>query len=427
MEFMLDDSIKGMPGGIKPFPASDIASFKWNILAEDLPLPLAVVNENALRQNNRWMKSFLKETGARICPHGKTTMSPEIFNLHLEAGAWGITAATTGHIQIYRRFGVQRILLANQLVGNQNIRYVLDELRRDPDFDFYCIVDSEDGIETLLNAIDRNPPGRPLQVLLEVGAMGGRTGVRTEDHALRLARVIHKAYPRIVLRGVEAYEAIFSGDSPEAVEANVEHMLDRVVAAAEACDREELFGEGPVIMSAGGSAYFDLVVNAINKCRLHEPAMTVLRCSSYLAHDSGLTARAFDRLKERLGPTEEGSNGLHHSVEVWAYVQSIPEDGLALVTIGKRDISFDIEMPFPLRIFRPGTDKTPRALPQTSYRVSALNDQHGYLRFPKTDDIRVGDMVAFGVSHPCTTFDKWRVLLTVDDDHLVTGTITTWF
>ena len=423
---ILDDRVKGMPGGMRPISSADVGDLNWNILREDLPLPLAIINENALQRNSQWMNKFLDMTGASICPHGKSSMSPEILNLHLESGAWGITAATSGHIQIYRRFGIKRILLANQLIGRQNIRYVLDELRNDPDFDFYCLVDSTAGIEALLDAIDANPIGRPLQLLLEVGALGARTGVRADDEAKRLASMIGEAYPRVVLRGLETYEAVFVAKRDEEVEARVTELLSNVVRMAKWCESNNLFGEGPVILSAGGSAYFDLVVKTFSACHLQKPSMTVLRCSSYLTHDSGLNDRSFSRLLQRQNSAETPLGGLTHSLEVWAYVQSIPEAGLALMTMGKRDVSFDVEMPIPLHVFRPGKDNATRPMGNDCH-VAALNDQHGYLRFPSSEDICVGDMIGFGVSHACTTFDKWRILLTVDDDYSITGAMTTWF
>jgi len=423
---ILDDRVKGMPGGMRPLASEKLADMNWNVLREDLPLPLAIINESALRRNSLWMKRFLDKTGAYICPHGKTSMSPEIFDLQFEDGAWGITAATSGHIQIYRRFGIKRILLANQLVGRQNIRYVLDELRSDPEFDFYCLVDSAAGVEALLSAIDANPIGRPLQLLLEVGALGARTGVRADDEAKRLASMIGKAFPRIVLKGVEAYEAIFVGKRDDEVEARVTELLTNVVRIAEWCDKENLFGEGPVILSAGGSAFFDMVVESFGACHLQKSSRTVLRCSSYLTYDSGLNDRAFNRLQERRSSARSLNGKLTHSVEVWAYIQSVPESGLALVTMGKRDVSFDIEMPIPLHIYRPSKDTFPRPLGTDCY-VASLNDQHCYLQFPMSEDICVGDMIGFGISHACTTFDKWRVLVKVDDEYSITGAITTWF
>src|SRR3984885_14647163 len=139
---LLDHRIKGMPGGIPPFWLDRIGERRSNVLREDLPLPLAVLKERALTHNSAWMRRFLGQSGAMIAPHGKTTMSPQLFARQLADGAWAMTVATVHQLQVARDFGISRIVLANQLVGRQAVRYVLDELKRNRDFDFYCLVDS---------------------------------------------------------------------------------------------------------------------------------------------------------------------------------------------------------------------------------------------------------------------------------------------
>jgi D-serine dehydratase len=96
--------------------------------------------------------------------------------------------------------------------------------------------------------------------------------------------------------------------------------------------------------------------------------------------------------------------------------------------MGKRDASFDLELPIAGKWYRPGRDGSPRVVP-AQWTITAMNDQHAYLRFEgnEDDEPRVGDLVACGISHPCTTFDKWRALFTVDDDYRVTGAIRTFF
>jgi len=116
-EMMLNDSIKGIPGGVEPFPLREISKQGWNVLREDLPLPLMVLKQEALRHNSELMQHYLQRCNLFLAPHGKTHMAPQLFDLQIAAGAWAITAATVSQIQIYRRFGVQRILMANQLFG----------------------------------------------------------------------------------------------------------------------------------------------------------------------------------------------------------------------------------------------------------------------------------------------------------------------
>ncbi len=423
---LISDCFKGIPGGTPALPLVDIATQGWNLLREDLPLPVAVLRESAIENNSRWMKDFLALTDSVICPHGKTTMSPQLFKLQLDDGAWGITAATAGHVQIYRRFGVPRILLANQLVGRQNIRAVLDELRNDPEFDFYCLIDSVAGIEALLTAIDQDPLGRPVQVLLEIGLPGGRTGAREDQYAMDLARRVRDASPRLSLCGIEAFEGILQLNADAKAESKVEGLLERVVRVAESYDDEDLFGDGPVILTAGGSSFFDMVAAAFTKSTFKRPKQIVLRSGCYLTHDSKMYAQVPERIAQRMPGVKSIEGTLKPALEVWGYVQSLPEVGLAIATVGKRDISHDADLPIPLAVYRPGADDRPRILGE-DFSVSALNDQHAYVRTPDSADLQVGDMIAFGVSHPCTTFDKWQLLLRVDDDYNVTGAVRTFF
>ena len=43
------------------------------------------------------------------------------------------------------------------------------------------------------------------------------------------------------------------------------------------------------------------------------------------------------------------------------------------------------------------------------------------------DDLLVGDMIAFDISHPCLTFDKWRTLPIVNAEYRVVDVIRTFF
>jgi D-serine dehydratase len=112
------------------------------------------------------------------------------------------------------------------------------------------------------------------------------------------------------------------------------------------------------------------------------------------------------------------------ALEVWAYVQSRPEPEKVLLTMGKRDVSYD-ELPVP-RFWCQAGGARPHPIGD-GHRVTGLNDQHCHMNVPTNSPLQVGDMVGFGVSHPCLTFDKWPVLYVVDDDYTVTGAVRTFF
>jgi D-serine dehydratase len=411
-DFSLSGLVKGVPGAVAPFALRDIAAKGWNLLREDLPLPAAVLKTSALDHNDRWMQSFLKLSGAAISPHGKTTMSPALFRRQLDHGAWAMTVATAQQIQVCRAMSIKRIVLANQLVGRQAIRYVLDELAAHGDFEFFCLADSLAGVAQLAKAVAGRTLRAPLNLLLEGGMVGGRTGCRDLETALEVARAIAAAGPSLRLRGVEGFEGLINAKTPEETEARV---------------AENLFAPGPVILSAGGSAFYDLVVERFSRERLGRESLVLTRSGCYLTHDSGMYRRMFQRLSERTPAAGQLGQGLQPALEVWTYVQSRPEPALAICTMGRRDVSSDTDMPVPQTWCRPGGNAAPPQPLGPGYAVTGLNDQHAYMTLPKESPLQVGDLVSFGVSHPCTTFDKWQLLYLVDDAYNVTGAVRTYF
>jgi len=423
---VLSGLVKGVPPGVPPFSLREVGAKGWCLLNEDLPLPAAVLKSSAIDHNDRWMQDFLRLSGAVIAPHGKTTMSPALFRRQLEHGAWAMTVATAQQIQVCRAMGLRRIVLANQLIGRQAIRYVMEELTAHADFEFYCLVDSVAGVEMLAEAARSFRPQAPVNLLLEGGIAGGRTGCRDLASALEVARSVGKAGPALRLRGVEGFEGLIGGKTPEDAEAGVGGFLDFLSGIAEAAIAEDLFAPGPIILSAGGSAFYDLVVERFSRERFGCETLVLTRSGCYLTHDSLLYRRAFERLTERTPAAGRLGEGLKPALEVWAYVQSRPEPTKAICTMGRRDVSSDTDMPVPLLWYRPG-DNAPPAPIALDHVVTGLNDQHTHLALPAESPLRVGDMIAFGVSHPCTTFDKWQVLYLVDDAYGVTGAVRTFF
>jgi D-serine dehydratase len=384
---------------------------------------VAVIRESALRANIELMRQYTDSAGVYLAPHGKTTMCPQLFDLQLEAGAWGMTCATAAHLRVYRRFGVPRIIMANQLLDADSVRFVARELAADPHFEFFGIVDSVAGARQYYDVLSKLPPGRALNLLLEVGAVGGRTGVRTVEEALLVAREVAGLSHSLRLAGIEAYEGIFRG-SPAEAEINVEAFMKQVSEIARRCDAEQLFGES-VVLTAGGSAYFDQVVKALSSVRLSRPTKVVLRSGCYITHDHGTYATALDRLRQRSTGSVFADHSFEPALELWTTVQSLPEPGLAIVTLGKRDVSFDMGLPVPLKRYRPGgpadfTDLRGKA------EIVRLNDHHGYLKFAGLD-LAVKDRIAVGISHPCTTFDRWEYLYRVNEQYDIVSIVRTFF
>ncbi len=166
---------------------SDIGAAGFSLAGGNLPMPVALLKHSAMLTNREWMRRFLDLSGLSLAPHGKTVMSPEIFRMQMQDGAWGLTAATSQQLAFFAHLGMHRVILANQLVGEENIRIALDATEAHPNFVFYCLVDSLENADALAAAV-RSRGSRPLNLLLEIGVAEGRTGTRTVEQAVRLAR-----------------------------------------------------------------------------------------------------------------------------------------------------------------------------------------------------------------------------------------------
>lgn len=417
---LLGPWLKGYPPAAEAMRRSQLARQSWRVLDGHLPLPLALLKAGALAHNLRWMQSFARDRGLDLAPHGKTTMSPQLFRRQLDAGAWGITFATVFQLRLGVIAGVRRALVANQVQTAPDLAGLARLLAQTEGLRVAFLVDSIEQLRQIeaWRATQRQAP--VFEVLIELGVDGGRTGVRAPADALALAEALHRS-PAVRLVGVECYEGLgVSGDSA-ADGAAVGALMDRVEALARACDEAGWFDADEVIVSAGGSALFDLV-GARMRPSLSRPVRGILRSGCYVTHDHGHYKRLVHLVAERCGCADE----LQPALEVWTTVQSTPEPGLALLTGGRRDLSFDVELPHPLKLVRSGQV---HELPADGrWRIKGLNDQHAHLRFDDPGlQPRVGDLVALGISHPCTTFDKWHWMPVVDDDYRVIDAVTIHF
>lgn len=420
-DLILDHHSKSYPLSAAPCSAADIAQKHWNLLADDLAYPLAVIRRSALAHNIAWMQDFAERKGVTLAPHGKTTMSPELFAQQLAGGAWGLTFATVYQLAVGIEAGARRAIIANQVVCDADLDGLDMLLARHEDLRVWFLVDSLAQLALIEAWARRRASRRCFDVLLEIGIPGQRTGCRTLEEALALAEAIAQS-PAAQLGGIECYEGGLARCDSEHDARAVTGLVGRVLEAARSCDARNLFSGDSVMLTAGGSAVFDLVVPLLRAQGLSRPVQGVLRSGCYVTHDNGNYARFLKQVELREGLDAS----LRPALEVWAMVQSVPEPGLALLTCGRRDISYDLEMPIPVR-HAPRGARTAADAP-AGWKISALNDQHAYLNFdPDGTPPQVGDRVALGISHPCTTFDKWRWLALVEDDGAVTGAISTRF
>jgi D-serine dehydratase len=399
-----------------PAQRSETCAPGWNLLREDLSLPAAVLYDDKIQHNLRWMRQFIDAYGVQLAPHGKTSMAPRLFQMQLDAGAWGITLATAHQTRVACEHGVRRVLMANQLVGKSNMQ-LISRLLRDPQFEFYCLVDSAAQIAQL--GAFFSAAGQRLNVLIELGVMGGRAGVR-DDLQLQSALDALASWRGVInLCGIEIYEGVLADES------SIRAFLQRAVKVTQQLMAAQRFDRNPVLLSGAGSAWYDVVAEEFCAAKFECTVEIVLRPGCYITHDVGAYRVAQSRILANNPIARSMHEGLLPALHVWAYVQSIPEAERAIVGMGRRDAAFDSGLPVPALHYRPG-NAAPVAAP-AHWSIAKLMDQHAYLQFAPADDLRVGDMIGFDIAHPCLTFDKWRVLPLLNADFDVIDLVQTYF
>ena len=416
-DVFVDATTKGIPIGTPPLRVSEVGRQGWNVLSGKCPLPLAVLRSDVLAANSAWMAAFARQHSLLLAPHGKTTMAPALFERQLHDGAWAMTVATVQQLTVCLRLRLRRIILANQPIG-PTADACFEALAADPELELYVLADSLEGVALLAaRAARARAASPPLRILVEIGVAGARTGCRTLPAALAVAQAIAAA-PGLMLAGVEAFEGVLPDTT------SVEALMRRVVEAAQAIDAQGLFA-GDIVLTAGGSAFFDLVAAGFDSVRLSRPVLRVLRSGCYLTQDHFGYAGNFERvLRERRLALPPGT--LEPALEVWSYVQSRPDANKVLLTMGKRDVGYDAGLPQPIRWFRPGRMPAPASIP-AGCAITGLNDQHAHMQVAPEAPFEVGDMIAVGIAHPCTTFERWQLLMLVDDRLDIIGAVRTFF
>lgn len=401
------------PEGSRP---ADILALDWNILREDISLPVAVLSGERIAHNLAWMESFMDTYQVKLAPHGKTTMSPALFHKQLDHGAWGITLATAPQVQAAYIHGVRRIILANQLIGRANMA-IISRLQHDPAFEFFCIVDSVENIQQLGQFFAGSH--QKLHVLIELGVPGGRTGARDDAEEAKLLEAIQNWPQSLVLAGIEVYEGVLKEEQ------TIRTFLRQAAQKMKFLQENDYLGEATPILTGAGSAWFDVVAEEWSGLDIGRPLDIILRPGCYLTHDVGSYKSSETRIHASNKVARKMQTSLLPALQLWAYVQSLPEPGLAIIALGKRDAAFDAGLPVPALRYTPGASAPASASP--TWQLTKMMDQHAFMNIELDCDLKIGDMIAFDISHPCLTFDKWRQLLIVDEKFNVTEVVETFF
>jgi D-serine deaminase-like pyridoxal phosphate-dependent protein len=413
MTLVPDDSLmlsvrhKSVPQSLWGRAAGEVAAERHPL--EEFATPLLTIDRAATDHNTRTLLAWVRARGLELAPHGKTTMAPALWQRLLDAGAWGLTVATAWQAQVARAAGIRRILLANEVVDPVAIEWLARETDSGADSggEIACWVDSVESVRLLADSVG----AVPIDVLIELGAPGGRTGARGTEAALAVAREVLAA-PRLRLRGVAGYEGSYGSDRSPATIARVRIYMEELRELALTLLSWDALVDP--IVTAGGSAFFELVAEELFPLtaptgRTGRPVTVVLRSGAFQAHD--------DVFYDGISPFADSALAFRPALALWSRVVSRPEPTLVILDAGKRDAPVDLGMPV--------VHGHPGAV------VTALNDQHAYVTVPASSSLAVGELVRLGISHPCTAFDKWRLLPELESadvlDRRVVGFVETFF
>jgi D-serine deaminase-like pyridoxal phosphate-dependent protein len=422
---VLDPWLKGRPvgrPGDAPSTPTSIAAAGGSLFDATHRTPFALLRSSAVDANIAAMARFCIDRSLTLAPHAKTSMSPQLVGAQLAAGAWAVTAALPSQVERLWDFGVGRVLLANEVADPNAMRQLGARLDVGSERELLCFIDSTDGVALAERGLADVDTSAAVGVLVDVGHPGGRTGTRSLEQTVAVARAVDAA-PHLRLAGIGGYEGTIGNVRDEPTRHRVDHYLHSLGATLDAVIGLGLVAAAQPVVSAGGSIWFDRVAAVLGPLAADGTARVVLRSGCYVSHDHGLYARA--------APTnvdDPAVPAFRPALEVWARVVSRPEPRLALVDAGRRDLSHDAGLPLPLAARRPdGTRPHGTEVTIEEATVTGLSDQHAFLSLSPGSTLSVGDLVSLGISHPCTTFDRWPLLLRVDDHDAVLGVVRTYF
>ncbi len=404
----------GGPRHRAPTTAAELAASRPHVDDGWLGSPRALVRSSALQHNIDTMARYCRDHGVELFPHGKTTMAPQVVAAQLAAGASGVTVATVAQLRVFHAIGLGPGLIANQVVDEAGASWLGRALSQPEGPDATCYVDSVEGtrrLDDLVRSARGADTTRRLGVLVELGHADGRTGARSLGQAQAVAEAVASSQA-LELVGVAGYEGSIVRPTPaQTAAAARDFCRDLGDLTRQLLDRD-LLPERPVV-SAGGSAYFDAVVDVL----AGEPSWRlVLRSGCYVTHDHGLY--------HDISPFERADEGytLRPALRVFAPVLSRPERGTVVIGAGRRDASSDGALPVVL-----AGRRGHQPLDVSDLQTQRLFDQHLVATAPDGCELQPGDEVELGISHPCTTFDKWRWIPVVDDDERIVDVLRTFF
>ncbi len=346
---------------------------------DELATPCVLIDAPRLNANISGMQAACDRHGIELRPHIKTHKLVEVARRQLTAGARGLTCAKLGEAEAMLPSGVQSIFVAHSFVDPRQaprIAALIEQLET-----LFLAATSEAQAEALIHVAAAT--GKKLAVILAIDTGLGREGARTIADAHCIAALLAHS-PHTELRGFYTHEGNLYGVPPSEQTRRVDEVICRLADVRDAVDRNL-----PIWPGCSVSAQLTLQAS--------HGRVQAIRPGAYVFGDIALT--------KTTGVMRPEDVALH----VLATVVDKPEPGLALIDAGSKTFSSDRT---PENVFAVAADA--RAL-----AVVRVNEEHGYVRGPEVDSLRIGERVTFMPAHVCPVINLTDEVVVTDGSRVI--------
>ena len=426
----VDSKTKGI-SNLNKIKIKNISKKKWNVLNQDVQFPILTINENKFKKNMFSMKKYADSNNVLLAPHCKTSMSPQLLNKIKINGCWGFAAANNQQVSVLLQMGIRKIILANLITNESNLVNLFALVKKYKNLsEIYICVDSIFGINLLKEISIKYQFKNNIKILIEVGLKNSRSGVRSITSLNLLADLINKLPRNFILSGILFYEGAAKKKNYLDSLRNVKKSINFAINCFDFLIKNKLIKNNEYILSGAGSEFFDLVVYLFNKYKQRDKVKFIIRPGSYIAYGNGYYTDVLNNIEKRKKifikkKSIKATDLFFPALELWSFVISQQDEGKAILNFGKRDVSFDLGYPIPLAIYR-NKKLIKKINNKKDINIYKLNDQHAFIKYNKFN-LKVGDLVKFGVSHPCITINNWNTLYLINNKNVIIEALKTFF
>lgn len=339
--------------------------------------PALLIDIEKMEYNIRKMADFFKDKKADLRPHMKTHKCPTIARMQIEAGAIGITCAKVSEAEIMFHSGINNILIANQIVGDQKINRLVCLAKNTK------IIVAVDNYENLKNISDVAIRDRvKVGILVEVNIGNNRCGISPGEPALDLAKKIEKL-KGLKFCGLMGYEGftVFIKSFKER-ESEARKAIKKLIDTKKLIEKSGLKCN---IVSCGATGTYNISGSI--------PGVTEIEAGSYATMD------------ERYSSIEYIGGEFKQALTLLTTIISRPTSERAVTDAGMKAITMEFGIP---KIKEYSKEA----------KIYKLAEEHGYIELKDIsyETFKIGEKIEIIPSHGCTTINLHEKFYVIRND-----------